>query len=128
MFKIKSIYKLPGKKDGYRTLVDKFWPENLSKEDTKVDLWLKEIAPAQNIDKWIIEDSVDFDDFKKEYMDELRSKNTLITIIKKIEKENGKVTLLYSARDPEHNCATVLRDKLNGYKTVSRSVGRLYGG
>ncbi|MGB9980356.1 DUF488 domain-containing protein [Methanobacterium sp.] len=128
MFKIKSIYESPGKKDGYRILVDKSWPEELSKEDTKVDLWLKEIAPTKNIEEWIIEDAVNFDDFKREYQKELRSRKTIIMIIKKIAKENGRVTLLYSSHNLECNCAVVLRDKLNGYKTIGRSVGRLHGG
>ncbi len=128
MFKIKSIYEPSSKKDGYRILVDKSWPEGLSKEDAKVDLWLKEIAPTRDIKEWVIEDSVNFDDFKKEYLNELRSRKTLIMIIRKIEKEKGMVTLLHSARDHECNCAAVLRDKLNGYKVINRSIGRIHGG
>ena len=128
MFNIKSIYEPPGKKDGYRILVDKTWPEGLSKEDAKVDLWLKEIAPTKDMNKWITENSVDCGGFKKEYREELRKKKTLISIIRNFEKENGTVTFLYSEPDPECNCAAVLRDKLNGYRTVGRSVGRLHGG
>ncbi len=128
MFKIKSIYEPSGEKDGYRILVDKTWPEGLSKEDAKVDLWLKEIAPTKDMDKWVTENSVDFEEFKKEYREELRKKKTLISIIRNFEKENGNVTLLYSEVDPECNCAAVLRDKLNGYRTVGMSVGRLHGG
>ena len=128
MFKIKSIYEPSGEKDGYRILVDKTWPEGLSKEDAKVDLWLKEIAPTKDMDKWVTENSVDFEGFKKEYREELRKKKTLISIIRNFEKENGNVTLLYSEVDHECNCAAVLRDKLNGYRTVGRSVGRLHGG
>ena len=128
MFKIKSIYEPSGKKDGYRILVDKTWPEGLSKEDAKVDLWLKEIAPTKDMNKWITENSVDCGGFKKEYREELRKKKTLISIIRNFEKENGTVTLLYFEPDPECNSAAVLRDKLNRYRTVSRSVGRQHGG
>jgi uncharacterized protein YeaO (DUF488 family) len=128
MFKIKSIYKPTGKKDGYRILVSKSWPEGLPSDETNVDLWLKEIAPTKDIDEWIVEDSVNFDDFKIEYQNELRSRNALIAIIRKIEKENGMVTLLHSAHDPECNCARVLRDKLKGYGVVGRAVGRIHGG
>ena len=128
MFKIKSIYEPADKEDGFRILVDKRWPEGLSKEDTKIDLWLKEIAPTKDTDKWITENTVDFEGFKEEYRRELQRKKTLISIIRNFEKENGTVTLLYSKRDPECNCAAVLRDKLNGYRTISRSVGRLHGG
>jgi uncharacterized protein YeaO (DUF488 family) len=128
MFKIKNIYEPADEEDVFRILVDKSWPEELSQEDAKVDLWLKEIAPAKDIDKWITENSVDFEGFKKEYREELRKKKTLIFIIRKIEKEKGTVTLLYSARDPECNGAAVLRDKLKGYGVVGKAVGRIHGG
>lgn len=128
MFKIKSIYKPSGKKDGYRILITKSWPERLSKEDAKVDLWLKEIAPAKDIDEWVVEDSVNFVDFKDEYRSELKKKKGLIAILRKIERENGLVTLLHSANDPERNSAAVLRDKLNGHEVIVRTVGRLHGG
>lgn len=114
--------------DGFRILVDKSWPEKLSKEAAKVDLWLKEIAPAKDIDDCVTEDSTDFNMFKKEYRQELRKKKTLLAIIRNMEKENGTVTLLYSANDPECNGAAVLRDKLNGYGVVNRTVGRIHGG
>jgi hypothetical protein len=52
----------------------------------------------------------------------------LLKIIRNIEKEKGTVTLLYSGDDPECNCAVVLRDKLSGYRIVSRTVGRIHGG
>ena len=128
MFKIKSIYEPIGKKDGYRILVDKSWPEGLPSDETNVDLWLKEIAPTKDIDEWVVENSVNFDDFKDEYRSELRNKKALIAIVRKIEKENGTVILLYSASDPECNGAAVLRDKLNGYGVVGKAVGRIHGG
>jgi len=128
MFKIKSIYEPPEKEDGYRIFVEKSWPEELSKEDAKVDLWLKEIGPTKGIDEWSEELLDSFDKFKKEYRDELRKKKTLLTIIRQTEKEEGTVTLLYSTGNPEHNCAVVLGDKLSGYGVVRGSVGRIHGG
>lgn len=128
MFKIKSIYEPADEEDGFRIMVNKFWPEELSWEDTEIDLWLKEIAPTRDVDKWITENSVDCEGFKEEYRRELRKKKTLISIIRNFEKENGTVTLLYSEPDPECNGAVVLKDKLKGYRTVGKSVGRLHGG
>ena len=78
MFKIKNIYEPADEGDGFRILVDNSWPEGVSKEDTKVDLWLKEIAPTKNTGKWVTENSVDFEGFKEEYRRELRKKKTLI--------------------------------------------------
>ncbi len=96
-------------------------PEGLSREDAKVDLWLKEIAPTKDIEEWPEDDPTRFDKFKKEYLDELRKKKTLIKIIRDTEKEKCTVTILYSAHDPEQNAAAVLRDKLSGYKTIGQS-------
>ncbi len=91
-------------------------------------MWLKEIGPAKDVDEWIIEDSVDFDEFKESYRCELRTSKTLLKIIRDIEKENDVVTLLYSVGDPECNCAEVLKDKLSGYEVIRGSVGRIHGG
>ena len=128
MFKIKSIYEPADEEDGFRIMVNKSWPEELFQEDTEIDLWLKEIAPKSDIDKWITENSVDCEGFKEEYRRELRKKKTLISIILNFEKEKGTVTLLYSEHDPECNGAVVLKDKLEGYRTIGKSVGRLHGG
>lgn len=127
MFKIKSIYEPPEEKDGFRILVDKSWPERLSKDDVKVDLWLKEIAPTKDIGEGPEGSHNSFDKFKEKYRGELRKKKTLLTIIRNLEKENGTVTLLYLAKDLEHNVAVVLRDKLGGYGVVKRTVGRVHG-
>lgn len=128
MFKIKNIYEPAGEEDGFRIFVEKLWPEGISSEDAKVDLWLKEIAPASGVDEWVTEDSADFDEFKESYRCELRGCKTLLRIIRNFEEENGVVTLLYSVGDPECNCAVVLKDKLSEYGVVSRSVGRIHGG
>lgn len=118
MLKIKRIYETPNEKDGFRLLIEKSWPEGLSEEEAKVDLWLKEIAPAKDIEEWPEEDTTRFDEFKEKYRDELRKKKTLIKIIRDTEKEKGTITLLYSTENQEHNAAAVLRDKLSGYKTL----------
>ena len=118
MIKIKRIYETPEEEDGFRLLIDKYWPERLSEEEAKVDLWLKEIAPTEDIDEWPENDSARFDEFKEKYREELRKKKTLIKIIRDTEKEKGTITFLYSTKNHEHNAAVVLRDKLSGYKTL----------
>lgn len=121
MLKIKGIYELPDEEDGFRVLIDKSWPEEISREDAKVDLWLKEIAPTKDIEEWPDDDPARFDEFKQKYRDELRKKKTLIKIIRDKEKERGTVTILYSSENHEHNAAAVLRDKLKGYKNLVSS-------
>ena len=108
MFAIKRIYEKPDKADGMRILVDRLWPRGLSKEKAKMDLWLKEIAPSEDLRKWFSHDPKKWIEFKKRYEKELTVKKELIDQLKKLDKENKQVTLLYGAKDTEHNQAIVL--------------------
>jgi len=108
MIKMKRIYDQPAKEDGFRILVDRLWPRGISKEKIKVDLWLREIAPSNDLRKWFSHDPKKWEDFKIRYERELKGKQELLHKIKEAEKEKGIVTILYSARDEEHNNAVVL--------------------
>lgn len=112
MIKIKRVYQPPEEEDGHRILVDRLWPRGMSKEDAKLDLWLKEVAPSADLRKWFGHDPERWSKFQKRYGEELKNKKSLLFTIKKLEKENGTVTLIYTAKDEEHNNAVVLRDKL----------------
>lgn len=112
MIKIKRIYEQCSKEDGFRVLVDRLWPRGLSKERAKIDLWLKEIAPSDDLRKWFGHDPEKWDDFKKKYASELQKKRDLLLEIKRAEKEKGTLTLLYSAKDTEHNQAVALGEIL----------------
>ena len=116
MIKIKRIYDQPAKDDGFRILVDRLWPRGISKEKVKVDLWLREIAPSNDLRKWFSHDPKKWEDFKIRYERELKGKQELLHKIKEAEKEKGIVTILYSARDEEHNNAVVLNAILKNMK------------
>jgi len=128
MIKIKRITKLPEKEDGIRIMVENICPNDIDLGNVKVDLWLKEIAPSHECYECLKEDSSEFGKFKEKYRDKLRSKKTLIKIIKDLENKNGTVTLLYCSADDEKNCAAVLKEKLGGYKTITGPVCRTHGG
>jgi uncharacterized protein YeaO (DUF488 family) len=81
----------------------------MSKEKAKIDLWLKEIAPSNDLRNWFCHEPMKWDAFRKKYEDELEAKPELVKKIKHAEKEHGTVTLLFSAKDEEHNQAVVLR-------------------
>jgi uncharacterized protein YeaO (DUF488 family) len=115
MITIKRIYEPWSSDDGFRILVDRLWPRGVSKEKAKIDLWMKEIAPSNELRKWFSHDSGKWDEFKRRYIVELKNKSDLLKKIKDIEKENSFVTLLYSARDEEHNNAVVLEDILKDH-------------
>ena len=106
--RIKRIYDAPDKKDGRRILVDRLWPRGVAKEKAKVDLWLKEIAPSDELRKWFAHDPTKWEEFKKRYAKELEAKQDLVKEVKQTEKKET-VTLLYSAKDTEHNNAVALK-------------------
>lgn len=112
MIKIKRAYQPPEKEDGFRILVDRLWSRGVSKDKAKLDLWLKEVAPSNELRKWFGHDPEKWLEFQKRYSAELKDKKSFLSKIKDLEKEKGTVTLIYSAKDEEYNDAVVLRDKL----------------
>ena len=105
------MYLRPDKEDGTRILVDRLWPRGLTKEKARVDLWLKEIAPATELRKWFGHNPAKWAEFQRRYTAELRNNKEQVTLLKQ-ESANGTVTLLYGARDEEHNEAVVLQNLL----------------
>jgi len=110
MIKIKRAYQSVEKEDGFRVLVDRMWPRGLSKEKAKIDLWLKDIAPSNDLRKWFAHDPKKWEEFQKRYKEELQTKNELIVKIKGLENDKETITLIYSAKDDKHNNALVLMD------------------
>jgi uncharacterized protein YeaO (DUF488 family) len=116
MIQVKRIYDSVTEDDGYRVLIDRLWPRGFSKEDAKVDLWMKEIAPSTELRKWFHHNPDKWMEFQQRYKDELVNKKELIDQLLKLEKEKKVITLLFSAKDREKNQAMVLievlRDKV----------------
>lgn len=108
---IKRVYEKAEKADGFRVLVDRLWPRGLSKEKANVDLWLKEISPSMALRKWFNHDPEKWKEFQKKYNAELKDHKEELQILKQKIAE-GKVTLVYGAKDEIHNDAVVLRDLL----------------
>jgi uncharacterized protein YeaO (DUF488 family) len=111
MIKLKRAYEKPARDDGERILVERLWPRGLTKLQAKVDLWLKDVAPSAELRKWFGHDPDRWDEFRRRYQKELRSKEDLIKLLKRKAKA-GKITLIYAARDEEHNGALVLKQFL----------------
>ena len=112
MIKTKRIYSLPDSQDGLRYLVDRLWPRGLRKEQLHIDGWLKGIAPSTELRKWYHKDRAKFDEFRSRYMIELESKRDYWQEIV-LKAKNQTVTLLYAARDQEHNHAIILKEFLD---------------
>ena len=111
MIQIKRIYDEPDKRDGFRVLVDRLWPRGLSKDKAKVDLWLKDMAPSDELRKWFSHDPAKWPEFRKRYKEELKGRKELVEQLCEKAKK-GQVTLLFAAKDTEHNNAVVLREIL----------------
>ena len=109
---MKRIYEEPDKRDGYRVLVDRIWPRGISKERARVDEWAREIAPSTELRKWFAHSTEKWPEFRTRYLAELKSIRTKLAPLAKRVK-SGTVTLVYSARDPDHNQAAVLTEHLN---------------
>jgi uncharacterized protein YeaO (DUF488 family) len=109
MLKVKRIYETESSADGRRILVDRLWPRGIKKEEVKVDEWLKEIAPSDELRKWFAHDPSKWQVFKKKYAHEVGGKPDLIQQLRK-ESRKATVTLVYSAKDSEHNNAVALKE------------------
>lgn len=116
MIQIKRVYEKPAKEDGFRILVDRLWPRGLTKEKARVELWMKEIAPSDELRKWFHHEERNWSEFVKRYEAELAKKKELLSELKKVENEHGTVTLLFGAKDEKQNQAVILADLLKGKK------------
>ncbi len=109
--KLKRAYEAPAPGDGYRVLVDRLWPRGLTKDAAQVDLWLKDVAPSGELRKWFNHDPARWGEFASRYFRELAEHpEALEQLLARVHK--GRVTLLYSAKDQEHNNAVALKEYL----------------
>ena len=114
MIHLKRAYEEPSRADGLRVLVDRLWPRGLTRERAAVDLWLKDVAPSPELRKWFGHDPARWEQFQTRYRQELQEKKDAVRLLKQKAKE-GTVTLVYAARDEEHNGALVLKRILQGH-------------
>jgi uncharacterized protein YeaO (DUF488 family) len=108
---IKRVYEKPDVADGFRVLVDRLWPRGVSKEHADVDEWLKDVGPSDDLRKWFGHVPDRFGEFATRYRAELAAGEAFRSL-KAIVADHENVTLVYSAKDEEHNQAVVLRDVL----------------
>jgi uncharacterized protein YeaO (DUF488 family) len=108
---LKRAYDQVAETDGYRVLVDRIWPRGIAKDDLRIDAWLKDVAPSAGLRKWFRHDPAKWDEFKRRYAGELEQHSDALEQLMKIAR-TGRVTLVFSARDTEHNNAVVLKEHL----------------
>ena len=106
--RIKRAYEVPDAEDGERILVDRLWPRGLTKEKAKIDLWLKDVAPSTELRRWFAHDPARWTEFQSRYKAELKSNKEQLSLLRQ-EAAKGTVTLIYGAKDQEHNEAVILQ-------------------
>ena len=106
--RIKRVYEPAEPTDGYRNLIDRLWPRGLTKEKAHVDKWLKEVAPSTELRKWFQHDPKKWAQFRTRYRAELKGSLAFDTLKEEIHRHKS-VTLLFGAKDEEHNDAVALK-------------------
>ncbi len=109
--RLKRAYEPPSPSDGYRVLIDRLWPRGVSRERAHLDAWEKDLAPSAALRTWFAHDPSRFEEFRRRYLLELRDQRRLLTELRR-RARHGTLTLVYGARDPEHNDAVVLAEAI----------------
>jgi uncharacterized protein YeaO (DUF488 family) len=108
MIQAKRAYDAPEEVDGTRFLVDRLWPRGIKKEDLRIDGWLKEVAPSDDLRKWFDHDPDRWEEFRDRYAKELDEKSDALDPIREAARQ-GDITLVFAAKEPEHNNAVALK-------------------
>ena len=109
----KRVYDPAERADGYRILIDRLWPRGVSRERARLDEWARDLAPSDGLRKWFNHDPKRFAEFRQRYRTELRPHTDRIDEIR-ARASHGPVTIVYGARDTEHNDATVVAELVRG--------------
>lgn len=111
--RVKRAYEVPEKGDGHRVLIDHVWPRGVTKEHARLDEWARELAPSDELRRWFDHDAERFEEFRRRYRDELSAQPERLDELRRIARSRP-LTIVYAARDEEHNNAVVLAELLRG--------------
>lgn len=109
--RLKRAYEEPSKQDSTRILVDRVWPRGLKKEQAQIHHWLRDIAPSTELRKWFGHDPDKWPEFKRRYFRELDRNHEAVAELERLAGR-GRVTLVFSTRDEDHNNAVALKEYL----------------
>ncbi|MGH7008533.1 MAG: DUF488 domain-containing protein [Stellaceae bacterium] len=120
---LKRAYEPPSPRDGTRILVDRLWPRGVKKAKARIDLWLKDAAPSTALRKWFGHDPVRWSEFRRRYRAQLKGQPEAMAQLRALSRQ-GRITLVFGARDERRNQAVVLRSLLvgRGAKRARRGV------
>ena len=123
MIQLKRAFDKPTPEDGFRVLVERYWPRDLNEKHSKLDLWLKEVAPSTEMHQAFGEDPdpARWDEFQRLYRNELKDKHKAIKLLKE-KSEEGTLTLVHAAHNPDHSAAAVLKGFLEERAEATEST------
>ena len=125
MVKLKRAYEPAGRGDGTRFLVERLWPRGVKKDTLGLDAWLKDVAPSTELRQWFGHDPAKWSEFQRRYRAELNANAGSLEPILKAARR-GRVTLVYSSHDQEHNNAVVLKayveSRLGGHRRTKQAA------
>jgi uncharacterized protein YeaO (DUF488 family) len=113
MLQLKRVYDPLSAQDGYRVLVDRLWPRGLKREAARIDAWLKDVAPSDELRRWFGHDPARWEEFQARYIRELMAQELVWQELLQPARK-GRVTLLYAAKDVHRNNAVALKSFLEG--------------
>jgi uncharacterized protein YeaO (DUF488 family) len=121
--RVKRVYEPAERSDGYRILIDRLWPRGVSHERARLDAWERDLAPSAALRAWFGHQPDLFDEFRRRYVSELREHRSLLSRLRQ-RARHGTLTLVYGARDTEHNDAVVLAEVIRrGLPRVTHGAG-----
>jgi uncharacterized protein YeaO (DUF488 family) len=113
VIQIKRAYDAPAKTDGIRILVDRLWPRGITKEKAAIEEWAKDLAPSTELRQWFHHETPHWPEFERRYKAELRHNQEAVEAFREQYREAKHLTLIYGAKDEQHNHAVVLKDYLD---------------
>ena len=119
--RLKRAYEPPSPSDGYRVLIDRLWPRGVARANARLDEWAQELAPSTELRRWFGHDPARFAEFRQRYLEELSAQEDKLSELRGRARETT-LTLVYGARDTEHNDAVVLAELLGGKTRPTRDA------
>jgi uncharacterized protein YeaO (DUF488 family) len=107
--RLRRAYDPPAPDDGYRVLIDRLWPRGVRRERARLDRWDRDLAPSDGLRTWFGHDPARFEEFRRRYVEELRAHRAEIGELRRYARD-GTLTLVFGARDVQHNDAVVLAE------------------
>ena len=122
---LKRVYEKPAAADGTRVLVDRLWPRGLKKEDAQLDVWLRDLAPSNELRRWFHARPAQWQKFRARYLEELAEPAAARALVELYElaHRRKRLTLIFASKNPDHNNASVLKELLDGMRKPPHSSG-----